>query len=176
MTQRSTSNPHAPFGLRRRGAFAVLALLGDGFSIACVAPPCICYRGARNQAHQAFTRALKAQQRPQAYYGLSVACAYLGEDDAQLRALEQAVQLAPTFALALRNLGALYLQKEDYSAAEKALLQSLQYGPNSALAYQHLGMLYSKLGQPERARTAFATARRLRSSGAALPGKPIGPN
>ena len=134
------------------------------------------YQKAYSRAHQAFTRALEAQQRPQAYFGLSVACAYLGEDDAQLRALEQAVQLAPTFALALRNLGVLYLQKEDYPAAEKALLQSLQYSPNSALAYQHLGMLYSKLGQPERARAAFATARRLRPSSAAPPGKRTDPN
>ena len=39
-----------PLGSGAAGASAALALLDDGHHIACVAPPCICPRGARNAA------------------------------------------------------------------------------------------------------------------------------
>jgi hypothetical protein len=42
------ATPMRPSGSGGAGASASLALLDDGHRIACVAPPCICPRGARN--------------------------------------------------------------------------------------------------------------------------------
>ena len=43
-------NPHAPFGFRRQGHLRRWRSSTMCIDIACVAPPCICPRGARNAA------------------------------------------------------------------------------------------------------------------------------
>jgi hypothetical protein len=43
-------NPHAPFGFRRRGGICGVGAPRRYHHIACVAPPGICPRGARNAA------------------------------------------------------------------------------------------------------------------------------
>jgi tetratricopeptide (TPR) repeat protein len=118
-------------------------------------------QGDPQQAHRSCQRALQAQERPLTYYALANACAQLGLGEEQLRALERAVQLDPTLAPAHRNLGALYLQRGDYPAAEIALLKAVRHDPNSAVAYRHLGTLYARQGKPEQARAAFARAQQL---------------
>ena len=45
------ATPMRPKGSGGAGASAALALLDDVTDIACVAPPCICPRGARNAAY-----------------------------------------------------------------------------------------------------------------------------
>ena len=119
------------------------------------------FQKAYLQAYRSFKRALEVQERTQAYYGLANACAHLGRVREQVRALEQAVQLDPKFAPAHRNLGVLYLQEGNFTAAEDALLQAVRHDPSSAVTYRHLGALYEKLGRIDQARAAFEKARQL---------------
>jgi tetratricopeptide (TPR) repeat protein len=115
------------------------------------------------QAYLTFKQALAIREHPGAYYGLAAACAQLHLGQEQRAALEQAVLLNPTFAPALRNLGALYVEEGNLERAEKVLRQALRYEPDSPVVHQHLGTLYLKLGQKDRAQQAFATARKLAS-------------
>ena len=122
------------------------------------------FEGEFRQAYSSFQHALKARERPLAYYALSNACGQLGLRAEQRRALERAVQLDPTFAAAHRNLGALYFQEGDYAAAETALLQAIRHDPASPVAYRHLANLYTQLGKPDQARAAMTRARQLSGS------------
>ena len=121
------------------------------------------------QAYQNFKQALAIREHPGAYYGLSAACAQLQLEREQRAALERAVALDPTFAPALRNLGALYIQEGNLASAEHTLQQALRSAPNVAAVHQHLGTLYLKRGQTERARQAFATAEKLASRSTPAP-------
>ena len=69
--------------------------------------------------------------------------------------------LNPSFAAAHRNLGTLYLLRQEYSAAEEALLRALRLEADVAATYHYLGILYSRTGRQEQARDAFATAKKL---------------
>ena len=121
------------------------------------------------QAYHSFKKALAIREHPGAYYGLSAACAQLQLDQEQRVALERAVAIDSTFAPALRNLGALYIQEGNLARAENTLQQALRSAPNVAAVHQHLGTLYLKQGQTERARQAFATAQKLARRSALSP-------
>ena len=118
------------------------------------------YRAART----AFERALEHRESVLAWYDLSHARARLGDAEAQLQALERAIELDPAFAPALRNLGFLYMQRQELEAAEEMLMRSIQHEPHSPVAHRNLGALYLKRGQNQRAREAFAEADRLRAA------------
>ena len=117
--------------------------------------------GAYGLAADSFERALEARKGTHAYYELSHARALLGQTEAQLRALEQAVEYDPGFAPALRNLGALYVQRGNYDDGERRLLQSLEYEPLSVAAHRNLGALYQRLGQQQEADLFFHRAEEL---------------
>jgi len=117
--------------------------------------------GAYSLAADSFERALEVRKGTHAYYELSHARGLLGQIEAQLRALEQAVEHDPGFAPALRNLGALYVQRGNYDGGERLLLQSLEYEPLSVAAHQNLGALYLRLGQQQEAELFLARAEEL---------------
>ena len=117
------------------------------------------------QAYGSFTTALEAEQRAEGFYALANACHHLGHQDEQIRHLRKTVDLDPEFAAAHRNLGALYLQRDEYAPAEEALRRALHLEPDVAIAHYNLGVLYVRTGRRELARTAFETAERLRRAG-----------
>ena len=117
--------------------------------------------GAWHLAASSFERALEARKGTHAYYELSHARARLGQSDAQLRALEQAIEYDPGFAPALRNLGALHVQRGNYDDGERLLLQSIQYEPASVAAHRNLAALYMRLGQQQKAQAFHARAAEL---------------
>ena len=54
--RRDRPHPHASYGFRRRGGHLLCWRSSTMcIDIACVAPPCICPRGARNPTHSTFT-------------------------------------------------------------------------------------------------------------------------
>ena len=118
------------------------------------------------QARQAFERALHNRETAQTYYSLSHVFANLNLTDEQIHALEQAVRLKSDFVPAHRNLGALYMQRGSYKAAERSLLQVIKYDAQSITAHRNLGVLYEKMGRTEQARLARARADQLQRSGA----------
>ena len=121
-------------------------------------------RGDYRAARAAFERALEHRESVLAWYDLSNASARSGDTEAQMHALGRAIELAPDFAPALRNLGFLHMQRQELDAAEEMLLRSIQHEPGSPVAHRNLGALYLKRGQNRRAREAFAEAERLRAA------------
>ena len=127
--------------------------------------------GDPDDGYEAFSQALRERQTPQAYFALSGACGRLGRVQEQLEALEEAVRRDSTFAPALRSLGALLVVGDgDLERAERLLLRAVRLDPQGAArGYRSLGSLYLKTGERERARRAFAEARRLTASPPAAP-------
>ena len=117
------------------------------------------------RAYGSFTTAIEAEQRAEGFYALANACHHLGRQDEQIRHLRQTVDLDPEFAAAHRNLGALYLQRDEHSLAEEALRRALKLEPDVAIAHYNLGVLYMRTGRRELAQTAFETAEQLRRAG-----------
>ena len=117
------------------------------------------------RAYGSFTTAVEAEQRAEGFYALANACHHLGHQDEQIRHLRQTVDLDPEFAAAHRNLGALYLQRDEHSLAEEALRRALHLEPDVAIAHYNLGVLYMRTGRRELAQTAFETAEQLRRAG-----------
>ncbi len=114
------------------------------------------------RAYGSFTTAIEAEQRAEGFYALANACHHLGRQDEQIRHLRQTVDLDLEFAAAHRNLGALYLQRDEHSLAEEALRRALHLEPDVAIAHYNLGVLYMRTGRRELAQTAFETAEQLR--------------
>lgn len=64
------------------------------------------------------------------------------KQDEALQHYEKAISLAPNFYPARNNLGAAYLNKADYSAAQAQFEQVIKINPSDAAAYFNLGNLY----------------------------------
>ena len=88
------------------------------------------------------------------------AAAAEGEGDAQLalRFLEQASDLAPTFAEPWNRRANLAYRAHDYSGAIAAIQETLKREPRHFGALAGLGLIYEELGQDRAALQAFRSA------------------
>ena len=87
-----------------------------------------------------------------------MAHAFNGDYERAIRAFDQALQLAPNFALAYNNRGSTYAEIGKYDRAIQDFDQALQLDRNLALAYVNRGAAYVCEGQHDRARSDFHKA------------------
>lgn len=78
-----------------------------------------------------------------------------------IRAYEKAVELNPSAAGALVNLGTIYYRLRKYDEAEAWYRRALEVDADYPLAHFNLGNLYDERGDPARARQSYSTALRL---------------
>lgn len=74
-----------------------------------------------------------------------------GEREAAVVKLKRAIQLFPTYFLALRQLGLLYIDSEKDQQAVEPLKKSLEVNPRSSQSHLGLGMAYVNLDRPKEA-------------------------
>lgn len=72
-----------------------------------------------------------------------------GEREAAVVKLKRAIQLFPTYFLALRQLGLLYIDSEKDQQAVEPLKKSLEVNPRSSQSHLGLGMAYVNLDRPK---------------------------
>lgn len=96
-----------------------------------------------------------------AHYGLGVSFRYLQRPEDAVRHLRKAVELAPESAPAQLALGTTLVQQGRFSEALEPLLSAAELEPGMDQAHFQLGRVYQSLGEREKAREAFETARRL---------------
>lgn len=80
--------------------------------------------------------------------------------DEALTYFQKAVDADGTNAIAQKNLGLLYLRKQNNEGAATHLALAIRLKPNYADAYYWLGIVREQQGRPEEARAAFAGALR----------------
>lgn len=94
----------------------------------------------------------KRQEWSGPYTNLGIAYAHLGQNEAALQALEQAVRANPSNAAAHNQLGMLYREAGRFDAARAAYQAALKANPNYGLAHRNLGILFDLyLQQPAQA-------------------------
>lgn len=74
---------------------------------------------------------------------------YLNKPQESEAFLLKALQIAPTNADALMNLGTLYAQQRDLVKAKSYFEQAMRYVPNNMVLLQNLAAIYSQLGDVE---------------------------
>ena len=74
-----------------------------------------------------------------------------GEREAAIGKLKRALQLFPSYFLALQKLGLLYIDTEKDQLAVDPLMKSLEINPKSAQSHLALGIAYVNLDQPQQA-------------------------
>jgi Flp pilus assembly protein TadD len=89
---------------------------------------------------------------------LGVSYALLGRHADAIRQLETAAQAAPEAAHIYSNLGYAHYLKGNYSEAAAALQRAIALDPANQRAQHNLGMVYAQLGEPIKARHAYAKA------------------
>lgn len=89
---------------------------------------------------------------------LGVSYALLGRHADAIRQLEAAAQAAPEAAHIYSNLGYAHYLKGNYSEAAAALQRAIALDPTNRRAQHNLGMVYAQLGEPTKARHAYAKA------------------
>ena len=159
--------------LQRRRGDTRLAVLSVERALAADTRPGSHFRGSLELGHihleageleaasSAFSRAVEIQERPLGLYALASAYHAQGRYDAERQALERAVRLAPGYAAAHANLGAVRLHQGDLEGAERSLRRAAALDPGVASVHRRLGVLYRKTGRDALAREAFETASRL---------------
>lgn len=74
-----------------------------------------------------------------------------GEREPAIEKLNRAIQLFPTYFVALQQLGFLYIDNEKDKLALEPFMKALQVNPKSAQCHLGLGMAYVNLDRPEEA-------------------------
>lgn len=74
------------------------------------------------------------------------------------------LQVAPSHAVALHNLGLIYLNRGDCSAASVLLSEAVNQNPSEATFHYNLGLAYQQLNALDQARRAYEKAVRLAPS------------
>jgi tetratricopeptide (TPR) repeat protein len=115
--------------------------------------------GDARQAVAGYRDALRSDpDNARTYYNLAVALDRLGERIEERQALEQAVRLDSTLALAQNQLGLMDLQDGRISEAESRFNQALALDPQFAEAQGNLGVLYGQQGKIQEAESLFRRA------------------
>ncbi len=96
--------------------------------------------------------------RVQTLYAEAGAARQAGDVPLAIAKYEAILQAAPRLAPAYNNLGALYFDTADYTAAARTLERGLALDPKMTSAAGVLGMTYLKLGRNEEAKTRLQVA------------------
>lgn len=102
-------------------------------------------------------------KNPEVRYHLGLSYKSQGETVNAIKYLEEAINLAPNYALALRDLGALYLQAGFEAKARTVLEKALAIGPKDAEVHFQLSRLYNLIGEGELGKTHLEIFRKLRN-------------
>lgn len=92
------------------------------------------------------------------HYGAALAHARLGDTQARITALQNALQLSPEMPEALNDLGVAYTEASRFREAEVVLRAAVQSGPQLASASNNLGVLLAKQGRHADAEAMFRRA------------------
>jgi tetratricopeptide (TPR) repeat protein len=118
--------------------------------------------GDARQAADLYRQAVAdTPQDPMLHYLLSTALRQAGDAAGERDALEQTVQLDPTFALAQNQLGYLDFHSGAYPAAESRFRKAVESAPNFTDAWINLAATLASEGRLPEARKAAASALRL---------------
>ena len=78
--------------------------------------------------------------------------------DEAKRSLTRSIEISPTYADALGELGLAFFREEDWESAEKFLNESLKYAPDNYTNLNNLGSVYFSMGHPDQALPYFEKA------------------
>ena len=110
---------------------------------------------------QAADRA-NAERQAEMYFQQGLALEETGAPIEQaVASYEKAVELNPSAAGALVNLGTIYYRQQKYADAERHYLRAVEVDTNYPLAHYNLGNLYDEQADLERAEQHYVTALRL---------------
>ena len=101
----------------------------------------------------------------EAKYQLGLSYKSQGETAKAVEHLEDAVKAAPEYALALRDLGAVYLQSRSEAKARVVLEKSAAINPSDADTHFQLSRLYNLTGETALAKKHLDAFQKLRNSG-----------
>jgi Flp pilus assembly protein TadD len=102
------------------------------------------------EAIDAYSKALSVDaEYVDAYNGLGVVYAMLGEHELAIQLMTKAVQLAPMTSYLHNNLGYVYLKQARFQEAVRAFQQAIDLDPDNASARINLTTAYNKLGCTE---------------------------
>jgi len=102
------------------------------------------------EAIDAYNKALSVDaEYVDAYNGLGVVYAMLGEHELAIQLMTRAVQLAPMNSYLHNNLGYVYLGQARFNEAVRAFQQAIDLDPDNAGARINLTTAYRKLGCAE---------------------------
>jgi len=111
-------------------------------------------QGDHEQALRRYREALvKDEEYPPTHVALAGVYLQLGREDDTLRELERAAELAPDSGFVLRQLGQLYMKRDDYEAGVAALERAREVDPEDQETRHWLGAayLYRSYADSERA-------------------------
>ncbi len=69
----------------------------------------------------------------------------------------EALKLRPEFALAANNLGFVFYRQEKFKEAARWFENTVKIDPSRAIAYMNLGDAQAKIGDKDKARSAYQT-------------------
>ncbi|MDQ3178889.1 MAG: tetratricopeptide repeat protein, partial [Acidobacteriota bacterium] len=99
----------------------------------------------------------------EANYQIGLSYKTQGENARAIEYLEEAIKTAPDYALALRDLGALYLQTGAENKARIVLEKSVTINPNDADTQFQLSRLYNLIGQADLAKKHLEIFQKLKN-------------
>jgi tetratricopeptide (TPR) repeat protein len=92
---------------------------------------------------------------------LAIVLVHLGDLDEALRLLQRALTIAPNDPRILEQLGQLYMQRANYTDAQKILSEATRLDPKKSNLHFLLGQTYRHLGRPQEAKAEFDLAAKL---------------
>ncbi len=109
-------------------------------------------RGDAEAALRQFQLAAESvPQRPQAHFGMAMACMEQGSSEGAERALRAALEFDSCYAPARAYLGLMLLQRYEIDAAQRELDQALRDAPTNLLVHIKYAEFYYRLGFYQRA-------------------------
>jgi tetratricopeptide (TPR) repeat protein len=108
------------------------------------------------QARASFERAVQLHANfpgtlPKAWNNLGIVAAREGRAEDAMQNFQRALELDPTYVVALENLGSAYRQQKRWDDAKRVLERALELSPNDPGANYGLGMIYAQLNDTDRA-------------------------
>lgn len=112
--------------------------------------------GRYDQAQAYFERALDANvDAARTHFKLGNVLQKTGQIAASIAHYEQALRLRPNYLGALYSLARAQFSLQQYDRAAEGLLQVVALDPDAFMGHLQLGMCYLRMGQAEKALTAF---------------------